>query len=389
MGVSEIRSVVIVGTGAAGYAVAEGLQLEKFDGAVTLVGAESGDPYDRPPLTKEILAGKWEPERAALLAAKRVAPLHPTVKSGVAAQAVDLAARTLALANGETLPYDALVVATGVYPRTLPHPRGANVHVIRTMEHSLALRAQLREGTRLVVVGGGFLGLEAAATARRLGAEVWVVEPIPGPPLAARIGDAAAAKLLGLHVDNGVRVQTGVGVEEIGATAEGATTVTLADGSRLDADVVLISIGAAPMVEWLQGSGLELDNGLVCDEYCSAGNGVWGAGDVASWLHLGYQRRIRLEHRTNAQEQGQHVAANILGANQPFKPVPYFWTDQYDARIQVGGIIPPESTPEIVEGSPDEASFVQTFSLDGKMVGVLGWNAARAAMTYRRQLSAD
>jgi 3-phenylpropionate/trans-cinnamate dioxygenase ferredoxin reductase component len=189
-------------------------------------------------------------------------------------------------------------------------------------------------------------------------------------------------------VEHGVRVQTGVGVDEIGA-AKGDTFLSLSDGSRLDADVVLLSIGAAPVVGWLENSGLPLDNGLVCDEFCHAGHGVWGAGDVASWHHLGYGRRLRLEHRTNAQEQGQHVAANILGANEPFKPVPYFWTDHYDARIQVGGIIPPEAVAEVVEGDPDEASFVKTFSVDGRMVGVLGWNAARAAMSYRRQLSAD
>lgn len=376
--------MVIVGAGAAGYAVAEGLQLKGFTGTVTLIGEETGDPYDRPPLTKEVLSGKWEPERATLLAAKRIAPLDPTVLTGVAATSVDVANHAVSLSDGRTVAYDALVVATGVYPRSLPHPATANVHVIRTMEQSLALRAQLKEGVRFVVVGGGFLGLEAAATARGLGAEVNVVEPIPGPPLASRIGDTAAARLLALHTDHGVRIQTGVGVDEI--DTEG---VKLSDGSRLDADVILISIGAAPTTGWLESSGLPLDNGLVCDEFCSAGNDVWGAGDVASWLHLGYNRRLRLEHRTNAQEQGQHVAANILGDRVPFTPVPYFWTDHYDARIQVAGIIPPDATASLVEGDADGESFVQTFSVDGRMIGVLGWNAARASMQYRRQLTVN
>ncbi|MDP1794863.1 MAG: FAD-dependent oxidoreductase [Acidimicrobiales bacterium] len=386
---SEVESVVIVGTGAAGYAVAEGLQLNGFTGNVTLVGEEQGDPYDRPPLTKEILAGKWEPERATLLAAKRVAPLNPTVLSGVRAEGVDVAKQQLTLTGGQVLDYDALVVATGVYPRTLPHPESSNIHVIRTMDQSLALRAQLGDGVRFVVVGGGFLGLEAAATARGLGALVSVVEPVPGPPLANRIGDTASAMLLALHTDHDVRVQTGIGVDAIETGEDNAVTLKLSDASRLDADVVLISIGASPTVAWLEDSGLPLDNGLVCDEFCHAGSGVWGAGDVASWMHLGYNRRLRLEHRTNAQEQGQHVAANILGAHRAFTPVPYFWTDHYDARIQVGGIIPSDATAEIVEGNPDDGSFVQTFSAEGRMLGVLGWNAARAAAQYRRQLSAE
>lgn len=375
---------MIVGTGAAGYAVAEGLHTRGFSGSVTLVGQEAGAPYDRPPLTKEILSGKWEPERAELLAAKRVAPLNPTVITGVGAQAVDAAAHTVTLTDGRTLNYDALVIATGVYPRALPFPDGANVHVIRTMDQSLALRSQLTEGARLVVVGGGFLGLEAAATARGLGAEVHVVEPIPGPPLANKIGEVAASKLLTLHTEHGVRVQTGTGVDAIDETG-----VKLSDGSRLDADVVLISIGAAPMVSWLESSGLTIENGLVCDEYCYAGNDVWGAGDVASWVHTGYDRRLRLEHRTNAQEQGQHVAGNILGAHEPFKPIPYFWTDQFDARVQVRGIIPEGAASEVVEGDPDTDTFVQTFSVDGRLIGVLGWNAARLAMQHARQLSFD
>jgi NADPH-dependent 2,4-dienoyl-CoA reductase/sulfur reductase-like enzyme len=318
-----------------------------------------------------------------LLAAKRVRPLDPTIITGVAAASVDVEAQRVHLADGRELPYDALVVATGVYPRTLPFPDGANVHVIRTMEHSLALQAQLGEGVRLIVFGGGFLGLEAAATARGLGADVHVVEPIPGPPLANKIGTVAAAKLLAMHTDHGVTIQTGIGVE--GIEADG---VKLSDGSRLDGDVMLISIGAAPMVSWLEGSGLPLDNGLVCDEYCYAGNNVWGAGDVASWVHVGYGRRLRLEHRTNAQEQGQHVAANILGAHEPFTPIPYFWTDQFESRVQVRGLIPPEAEGEIVEGDPDGDSFVQTFSVQGRPIGVLGWNAARLAMQHARQLSA-
>ena len=382
--VSEVRSVVIVGTGAAGYAVAEGLQIRGFTGHVTLVGDETGDPYDRPPLTKEILSGKWEPERAELLAAKRVAGLNPTIITGVSAQSVDIDAQQLTLTDGRMMGYDALVVATGVYPRTLPFPAGANVHVIRTMSQSLALRAQLTEGARLVVVGGGFLGLEAAATARALGAQVNVVEPIPGAPLANKISDVAASKLLTLHTDHGVQIRTGIGVESIEVDG-----VKLSDGSRLEADVVLVSIGAAPVVGWLEGSGLPLDNGLVCDAGCYAGNNVWGAGDVASWMHTGYERRLRLEHRTNAAGARPARCRQHPRRRRAVPPGAVLLDRSVRRAVQVAGLIPPDATGEVVEGDPDAESFVQTFSVDGRMVGVLGWNAARVAMQYRRKLVFD
>ncbi len=238
----------------------------------------------------------------------------------------------------------------------------------------------------MLVVGGGFLGLEVAATARTLGATVTVVEPIPGPPLASRIGEEAATKLRALHESHGVQIHTGIGVDDLTPSSGGAIESTLSDGTKLDADVVLVAVGSTPSTEWLAGSGLPLDNGLICDEFCSAGSDVWAAGDVASWHHVGYQRRLRLEHRTNAQEQGLAVAANIVGTPTPFVPVPYFWTYQYDARIQVHGVIADVTRTSVVEGNPADASFVQTFSLDGGVVAALGWNSARRMAEYRRRL---
>ena len=388
--VAAARSVVIVGTGAAGYAVAEGLHVNGFVGDVTLVGEETGEPYDRPPLSKEVLSGAWEPSRAALIAAKRVAPLNPQILTGVRAESLDARAHQVRLSDGRTLAYDALVVATGVTPRRIAHPDLPNIHVLRTMDHSLALRSQLLEGhPRLLVVGGGFLGLEVAATSRKLGADVIVVEPIPGPPLASRVGTEAATKLLTTHQSFGVEIHTGIGVADLAPGADNAIRATLADGTTVDADVVLVAVGSAPTVEWLADSDLQVENGLVCDEFCNAGNDVWAAGDVASWLHLGYQRRLRLEHRTNAQEQGLAVASNIVGPRQPFMPVPYFWTNQYDVRLQLHGFITEDADTAIVEGGPGEDSFVQTFSRDGQVTAALGWNAARRLAEYRRQLLAD
>lgn len=385
---SDLQSIVIVGTGAAGYAVAEGLHSAGFEGAVTLVGEEQDEPYDRPPLSKEVLSGAWDRERASLIAAKRVAPLKPRVLTGVRATSLDVAGHRVELSNGESLDYDAVVVATGVTPRRLEQPDSPNIRVLRTMEDSLALRALLVDSEpRLLVVGGGFLGLEVAATARGLGATVTVVEPIPGPPLASRIGTEAATKLQTVHADHGVVIHTGLGVAGLDATAGGGPVhATLGNGTTVDADVVLIAVGSVPNTKWLEGSGVEVANGVVCDECCSAGNDVWAAGDVASWLHIGYDRRLRLEHRTNAQEQGLAVARNILGPPVPFTPVPYFWTNQYDVRIQVHGQIVDIDNNKIIEGDPSEASFVQTFSSSGQVTGALGWNAARLMAAQRKQL---
>ncbi|MEY2469794.1 MAG: hypothetical protein QOF21_2492, partial [Actinomycetota bacterium] len=228
-----------------------------------------------------------------------------------------------------------------------------------------------------------------AATARKLDANVTVVEPVPGPPLASRIGTAAATKLLAIHVANGVQIHTGIGVESIAQLDGDTVQAVLSNGDTVEADVVLIAVGSVPTTDWLESSGLAVDNGLICDEYCSAGHDVWGAGDVASWQHVGYDRRLRLEHRTNAQEQGLAVAANVVGTREPFVPVPYFWTNQYDVRVQMHGVVTDTADTEIVEGGPDEDSFVQTFSNAGRVTAALGWNAARRMAEYRKQLLED
>jgi 3-phenylpropionate/trans-cinnamate dioxygenase ferredoxin reductase subunit len=392
--VSSVQSVVIIGAGAAGLSVAQCLRGEGYVGRLTLLGDETELPYDRPPLSKQVLAGSWDPERARLLPEDRIRMLRADLRLGASAAGLDTSAHEVTLSDSRVVGYDALVVATGIQPRQLPRANSAGTHVLRTMADSLRLQSMLSRspGARLVIVGAGFLGLEVAATARRLGAEVVVVEPV-ARPLENRLGAFAAARLLALHQSNGVRVLTGVGIESVTGRpgpvhpgCDGPHVVRLTSGAVLEADALLVAIGCSPRLGWLAGSGITVSDGVVCDEFCQAAADVWAAGDVARWLHPGLGKHIRLEHRTNATEQGRAVALNILGAQCPFRPVPFFWTDHYETKIQVAGFLPAGAECELAEGSLDSGSFVQTFRQAGILVGVLGWNAARSMTNYRRTL---
>ena len=380
--------MLIVGAGAAGIGTAAGLRAEGFEGTIMLVGDEEHPPYDRPPLSKHVLAGAWEPERASLFSHGRLAALDLDARFGRRIDSVDLDAGIAITDLDDALPFERLVIATGLRPRRLPESNVPGVHVLRTLDEALELKAALARGVRLAIVGGGFLGLEVAATARKLGAEVTVVEPV-AEPLADRIGRLAAARIVALHEDNGVHIRSGLGVRAIETTSDDeprASGLRLADASFEPADVVLVAIGCAPNTEFLDGSGLELSDGVVCDQYCSAAPAVWAAGDVARWFHPGLGRHVRLEHRMNATEQSNAVARNIVGHPIPFAPVPFFWTDQYDVKIQVAGFIPPGVDGEMVYD--EDGSFVLLFRDDaGKTTGVLGWNAAKAMLPFRRELA--
>ena len=381
-----MRRVVVVGASAAGLAAAETLRRQGYDGTVTLVGDEPHPPYDRPPLSKQILDGRWDARRLPLRGRDQLDALGLDLRLGVAATGLDPAGRTVALADGSEVPYDGLVVATGVRPRRLPgDQRGC--HVLRTLDDALALRDRLTAGTRLVVVGAGFLGSEAAAVARGLGAEVTLLEPAP-VPLAPAVGEDVGRVLSRAHLDHGVDLRTGVTVAEV--TGGG---VRLADGTSVEADEVLVAVGSVPNTEWLEGSGLSLGNGLECDEFSAAAPGVYGAGDVACWHNPLFGTAMRIEHRTNATEQGMAAARNLLApepeARRPFAPVPYFWSDQYGLRIQAYGHLRGHEEVAVVEGSLDEGAFLAAYRRGDRLTGVLavgmppkvlrGWRQSIAA----------
>lgn len=368
----------MVGASAAGLAAAETLRREGYDGTLTLVGDEPLAPYDRPPLSKQILSRAWRPERLALRPAADLAALGLDLRLGVAAVGLELAARTVRLADGETLPYDGLILATGVRPRRLP---GEGAHVLRTLDDALTLRDRLGPGRRLVVVGAGFLGAEAAAVARRLGTEVTLLEPAP-VPLAHAVGAEVGRMLSRAHLDEGVDLRCGAAVTEV--TEDG---VLLASCEVVAADEVLVAIGSLPNTEWLDGSGLTLGDGVVCDEYGEAARDVYAAGDVARWYNPLFGTSMRIEHRTNAAEMGMAAARNLLNpeARKPFAPVPYFWSDQYDMKVQAYGFLRGHDEVAVVEGDLAERRFVAVYRTGERVSGALAVGMAPKAIRGWRQ----
>ncbi|MBP2330024.1 NADPH-dependent 2,4-dienoyl-CoA reductase/sulfur reductase-like enzyme [Kibdelosporangium banguiense] len=375
--------IVVVGAAAAGLTAAETLRREGFEKQITLVGDELHLPYDRPPLSKQVLSGAWETDRIALRKDSVYTESDIGVRLGVRATGLDTSSQVVQLASGDSLHYDGLIIATGVRPRLLPFGHDlTGVYVMRTLDDAVSLKKALASSSRLVVVGAGFLGCEAAASARRLGLDVTLVDPLP-QPMVRQFGPMIGGLVSSLHTAEGVSVRTGVGVSSFQGSSH-VTGVVLSDGTVLDADVVLVAIGAEPATDWLSGSGLVLDNGIVCDAYCRAAPGVYAAGDVASWHHQGYAEQMRVEHRMNATEQGMAAARNLLGASVPFCPIPYFWTDQYDTKIAAFGLLTGDVT--VTEGTPESGKFMAHYTREGKLVGVLSWNMPRELRKARALL---
>jgi len=385
-----MRTIAVVGTSLAGLRAIETFRREGYDGRIVAIGGETHLPYDRPPLSKELLAGTAQPDDIRLRK-QGVDDLDVEWMLGTRATALDVTGKELTLADDRKVSFDGVVIATGSTPRRLPNqPDLDGLFMLRTLDDALALRTALEAGPKVVVIGAGFIGAEVAATCRGRGLEVTVLEALP-QPMVRGLGPELGAVIADMHRDHGVDLRTGVGVEAI----EGDTRVErirLADGEVIDADVVVVGVGVVPDTAWLEGSGLTLENGVLCDATCLAAPGVVAAGDVARFPNQLFDGELmRLEHWTNATEQGVHAARRLLagddGADLAFAPVPFVWSDQYDRKIQTVGVVSADAELHVAHGSYEERQFVALFGRNGRVVGALGFNRARQVMQYRRLIA--
>jgi NADPH-dependent 2,4-dienoyl-CoA reductase/sulfur reductase-like enzyme len=383
-----MRSVTIVGTGLAGLSSARALRAQSFDGRITLVGAEPHEPYDRPPLSKEFLSGIASRTDIALVGEEDEA-LDLDWRLGRTAVGLQPGARTVLLDDGARIESDGVILACGANARALSGPRLAGVHTLRGLDDALALRAELRPGAKLVVIGAGFIGAEAASTARALGVDVTVVEALP-TPLAGALGTELGEVCAGLHAEHGVTLHTGVGDARIAGT-DRVRAVRTGDGGEIPADVALVGIGAVPAVGWLGGSGLTIEGGVRTDERCATTiPGVVAVGDCACPTDPHTGEPVRQEHWTAALQRPAQAVAALLG--REYTPpasarVPYFWSDQYGLRLQFAGHRREGDRVEIVEGDPGSFDFLAVYRRADRPVAVFAMNRPRSFTKWRRDLA--
>lgn len=384
---SSSSTIVVVGASLAGLRACEALREEGYDGRLVLAGAEAHPPYDRPPLSKEVLTGKWDADRT-VLRKPGLDDLGLDLRLGTRASALDAHANTVTFEGGETIAFDGAVLATGVSPRTLAIAEGfAGVHYLRTIEDSLSLREALLAGPRVAVVGAGFIGCEVASSCRARGLEVTIVESLAAPMVRAlgrHLGGLAAR----LHTDWGVDLRCAAALTALEGDGR-VERLCLADGRAVDADLVVVGVGVAPATGWLEGSGLALEDGVLCDERCAATDRIVAAGDVARWRSLRAGRDVRIEHWTHASLQGRAAALRLLRGPdgvEPFDPVPYVWTDQFGVKMQVAGSPSPDDQLHIVDGDFEEYRFVALFERKGRLTGVVGMRRPRIVAAYQALL---
>lgn len=384
-----MERIVVVGGSLAGLRTVEALRRRGYAGKLTLVGDEQHQPYDRPPLSKQVLCGEWEADKTRFRQKQGYDELDLELRLGCAATRVDTKARRLSLADGTDVDYDRLVIATGAAARQLPNPAGlSGIHVLRSLDDVSALQAQLGGARHLAVVGAGFIGLEVASSCRKLGLPVTAIDPLE-LPLSPVLGEPMARELMDLHVAHGVSFETGALVS--GFAGEGAVErVELADGRSVSADVVVVGIGVTPNVEWLRDSGIELDNGVRCDGHCETSvPGVYAVGDVASFHHAKHGRHMRIEHWTHAVEMANAAVDHIMDRDgaASFQPVPYFWSDQYDVKLQFAGVRGGDDASQVLLREDDKHRLLVAYHRDGALTAVLAFNRPAQLIRCRRLLA--
>ncbi len=390
--VNSDRRIVVVGASLAGTRAAEGLRMFGHTGPIVLIGAEAELPYDRPPLSKDLLKSDWSDEVVEsfrLSTAEALEAASIELMLGVAATALDTAARTVTLSDGSVVEYDVLIIATGAIARPSPWRPESGVYQLRTLDDSRAIATYLKTGRPLVVVGGGFIGTEIAAAAVGFGCEVTVVDPV-AEPMARIVGPEVAGSLVALHERNGARARFGVGVTGIEGV-EGELSVLLDDGTRLETGAAVVGIGSVPSTGWLEGSGLAIENGVLTDGHLRAigAEGVYAIGDVARWPHAGRGTDIRAEHWTNASDQARYVAMALTqGVPGRYDSTDYVWSDQYDWKVHTIGWRDPAGSSIVVgDLAEDGRSAVVHATPDGAVAGVVTVNWVRGLNLARRLLA--
>jgi 3-phenylpropionate/trans-cinnamate dioxygenase ferredoxin reductase component len=380
--VSSKQRFVIVGASLAGAKAAETLRTEGFDGEVVLIGEETLRPYERPPLSKDYLRGeKSFDETAAVHAADFYDANRIELRKGARVSEIDAGRAEVAISSGERVGYDVLLLTVGAEPRRLSVP-GAEldgVHYLRTAGDSDVLRQAFSGSPQVVVIGAGWIGSEVAASARQLGADVALVE-LASVPLERVLGHEVGAVFRDLHADHGVDMHFGVGVDSLEG-GKAVERVRLTDGTVLPAQVVVAGIGVTPRTALAEGAGLDLDNGVLVDEYlATSAERIFAAGDVANAYHPRYRTRIRLEHWSSALNQGPAAARNMLGEHKAYDRTPYFFSDQYDLGMEYRGWAP-QFDRVVFRGDVAGREFIAFWVNQGRVMAAMNvniWDAGDA-----------
>lgn len=376
---------LIVGGSRAGLSVAVALRNGGYDDRIRIIGAEEHLPYDRPAVSKDLLLGKKTIEDLLLVRPESLGTMEFSV--GRRAIGLDIRARTVSLDTGERAQFDALFLATGavpIWPASLPRIEG--VRTLRSANDSLALRPELDRADNIVIIGGGFVGAEIASAARSLGKDVHIIES--GPALLTRVlGQDFGMSWTEVHRAHGTTVSCGTAVASLLEAGGRVAGVALSDGRHIATDLVVIGVGARPATDWLNDSGLTIRDGLVCDEYLMAAPGIYAVGDVARWDHPLSGASTRVEHWTNAHEQGTGAAMHYLGRGRPFANIPYVWSDQYGRRLQVYGSTAGASHSKVLSTAADGVPRLVAYGRAGRLVAALGVDAARDLLPLRKALA--
>jgi NADPH-dependent 2,4-dienoyl-CoA reductase/sulfur reductase-like enzyme len=379
--------IAVVGAGLAGLRAVEALRRTGHDGWLALIGDEIHQPYDRPPLSKEVLTAPDRPARTTFRGADALAGQGVELYLGTAVERLDLTDGFLEL-GAERLPFDGLIIATGAAARNIPALEGLEgVHTLRTHDDALAIRSALERSEHIVVIGAGFIGSEVAASARARGLDVTIIEA-EHAPLTRILGPELGRSATGLHREHGTDLRLGAGVVDGEQAADGGVRLRLTDDSIVEADAVVVGIGVSPNTDWLLGSGINVGNGIVCDSALNAGYpSVFAVGDVAEWPNPLFDRRMRVEHWTNAIGQARHAARNLLtGKRDTFNGSNYFWSDQYGIRIQFAGVSTGQTM--LVDGSIEQHRFVAWYLDQRRLVGVFAMASPELFTKSQRQVEA-